>query len=164
MGRRAPETVMLENVPGFLTSNGGKDFHRVLQRLRALGYNVGHTCVDAAAFVPQSRRRVFIVGSRRTMPVLPDPPPMKDLRLAGIVSRRNGDWWPHHRLYDFITSLSPIQARRVAAYRASKRIRYFGAFRRTRHGRAVWEVRDDELAGALRPEFQFPLSSDDTVY
>ena len=53
MGRRAPETVMLETVPGFLTSNGGKDFHRVLQRLRALGYNVGHTCVDAAAFVPQ---------------------------------------------------------------------------------------------------------------
>lgn len=59
------ENFILENVPGLLSSNGGKDFGIVLGSLAELGYSVGWRVFDAQYFgVPQRRRRVFIVGSR----------------------------------------------------------------------------------------------------
>jgi DNA (cytosine-5)-methyltransferase 1 len=59
------ETFILENVPGLLSSNGGRDFGVVLGALAELGYSVGWRVLDAQHFgVPQRRRRVFIVGSR----------------------------------------------------------------------------------------------------
>jgi DNA (cytosine-5)-methyltransferase 1 len=59
------EWFILENVPGLLSSNGGKDFGIVLGEMAELGYSVGWRVLDAQYFgVPQRRRRVFIVGSR----------------------------------------------------------------------------------------------------
>jgi len=59
------EWFVLENVPGLLSSNGGKDFGIVLGEMAQLGYSVGWRILDAQYFgVPQRRRRVFIVGSR----------------------------------------------------------------------------------------------------
>jgi DNA (cytosine-5)-methyltransferase 1 len=59
------EWFILENVPGLLSSNGGKDFGIVLRQMADLGYSVGWRVLDAQYFgVPQRRRRVFIVGSR----------------------------------------------------------------------------------------------------
>jgi DNA (cytosine-5)-methyltransferase 1 len=59
------EYFVLENVPGLLSSNGGKDFGIVLGEMAQLGYRVGWRVLDAQYFgVPQRRRRVFIVGSR----------------------------------------------------------------------------------------------------
>ena len=75
MGTRAPATVMIENVPGLLTSNGGRDLESMLTRLSGLGYATGHICIDAAAFVPQSRPRVFVIASRTRSPAIPYPPP-----------------------------------------------------------------------------------------
>lgn len=151
MGERAPDTVLIENVPGFLSANGGQDFQSVTESLRELDYEVGHICIDAAAFVPQSRRRVFMVGSRRMLPLLSDPPPPRDdLRLAEIAIEDDDEWWEPPRLGRFLISLSPIQSDRVASYALREDIGYFGAYRRTRNGHAVWEVRADEKAGALR--------------
>lgn len=150
MGDRAPDTVMMENVPGLLTSNGGRDLHAMTDRLTGLGYSTAHGCVDAAAFVPQSRVRVFVIGSRTGTPDIPPPlPPRDDLRLAD-VAKKDEDWWAPCRFGSFLTSLSPIQARRVATYQARPEIGFFGAFRRTRREATVWEVRADERAGALR--------------
>ncbi len=150
MGDRAPRTIMIENVPGLLTVNGGRDYREVTDALRNLGYGTDCLCVNAAAFVPQSRRRVFIIGSRNCTPLLPPPPePRTTLRLANVVSD-DGEWWPPPRLDAFLDSLSEHQARRVADYQSRKAVGYYGAFRRTRNGRAVWEVRADEIAGALR--------------
>ncbi len=59
-----PPLVMLENVPGFLTSHGGADFKSAMFALNRLGYAVDAFLVDAAQFVPQSRLRLFVVGSR----------------------------------------------------------------------------------------------------
>jgi DNA (cytosine-5)-methyltransferase 1 len=60
----APGWVVIENVPGLLSSNGGRDFTSVIQRLAQLGYGVAWRILDAQYFgVPQRRRRVFIVGS-----------------------------------------------------------------------------------------------------
>jgi DNA (cytosine-5)-methyltransferase 1 len=62
---RAPRAVVIENVVGLLTSNGGDDFAAVCGGLAEQGYGFGALEVDAAAFLPQSRRRVLIVGARR---------------------------------------------------------------------------------------------------
>lgn len=57
------EWVVLENVPGLLSSNGGRDMGVVLGALGQLGYGVAYRILDAQHFgVAQRRRRVFIVG------------------------------------------------------------------------------------------------------
>ena len=150
MGERAPGVVLLENVPGFLTTDGGHDFSRVISDLDELGYRCQHLSVDAAAFVPQSRPRVFVLGKKDGSCRVPEPPPLRsDLRLFDVASRR-GEWWTGERKKQFLNSLSPMQAERLDRHRTSRRVSYLGAYRRTRKGRAVWEIRPDEIAGALR--------------
>ena len=57
------QTFILENVPGLLSSNNGRDMAVVIQALVERGYRVGWRVLDAQYFgVPQRRRRVFIVG------------------------------------------------------------------------------------------------------
>jgi DNA (cytosine-5)-methyltransferase 1 len=52
-----------ENVPGVLSSNGGRDFGAFLGGLAELGYGFAYRVLDAQFFgVPQRRRRVFVVG------------------------------------------------------------------------------------------------------
>ena len=54
---------ILENVPGLLSSNGGRDMGIVLGSLADLGYGVAYRVLDAQYFgVAQRRKRVFIVG------------------------------------------------------------------------------------------------------
>ena len=64
MGKRRPPLVLLENVAGFLTSNDGNDFRDALVALNDLGYAVDAFIIDAVRFVPQSRVRLFVVGSK----------------------------------------------------------------------------------------------------
>lgn len=65
MKGRRPPIVLLENVTGFLTSNGGKDFEEAMVALNGLGYQVDPFIIDAASFVPQSRKRLFVVGVKQ---------------------------------------------------------------------------------------------------
>jgi DNA (cytosine-5)-methyltransferase 1 len=62
MGDRRPPLALLENVPGFLTSKGGADFHAAMKGLNRLGYRVDPFFLDASRFVPQSRLRLFVVA------------------------------------------------------------------------------------------------------
>lgn len=64
MGSRRPPLVLLENVTGFLTSHNGGDFRDALLALNELGYSVDALIVDASRFVPQSRQRLFVVGTK----------------------------------------------------------------------------------------------------
>lgn len=64
MGEEAPNLILLENVPGFLTSHGGADFSAALRELNRLGYWVDALLIDAAWFVPQSRLRLFVIATR----------------------------------------------------------------------------------------------------
>jgi DNA (cytosine-5)-methyltransferase 1 len=58
-----PKWLLLENVPGLLSSAGGRDFTVVLAALGDIGYGVAWRVLDARFFgVPQRRRRVFLVG------------------------------------------------------------------------------------------------------
>jgi DNA (cytosine-5)-methyltransferase 1 len=61
--RARPRWVVWENVPGVLSSNGGRDFGAILGALAELGYGLAYRVLDAQHFgVPQRRRRVFVVG------------------------------------------------------------------------------------------------------
>lgn len=61
--RKKPEWIVWENVPGVLSSNGGRDFATFLQALAELGYGFAYRVLDAQYFgVAQRRRRVFVVG------------------------------------------------------------------------------------------------------
>ena len=58
-----PRFVVLENVPGLITHNSGETFATILSSLTAEGYNVSHKVLNSKDYgIPQSRRRVFIVG------------------------------------------------------------------------------------------------------
>jgi len=59
-----PSWVVIENVPGLLSSDKGRDFAIIIQWLAQRGYGVVWRVLDAQYFgVPQRRRRVFIVAS-----------------------------------------------------------------------------------------------------
>jgi DNA (cytosine-5)-methyltransferase 1 len=59
---RPPKIIALENVCGALTSHGGKDFEAICRTFSDHGYRCGALVVDAELFVPQSRRRLFLIG------------------------------------------------------------------------------------------------------
>jgi len=73
-----PQWIVWENVPGVLSSNGGRDFSAFLAGLGKCGYGWSYRVLDAQYFgVAQRRRRVFVVGclgeQRRTAEVLFEP-------------------------------------------------------------------------------------------
>ena len=63
MGVRRPTAIMIENVPGFATSKRGDDLRGIISNLNQLGYVCDILEIDARRFVPQSRNRLFILGS-----------------------------------------------------------------------------------------------------
>jgi DNA (cytosine-5)-methyltransferase 1 len=103
MERRRPRLVLLENVTGFLTSNGGNDFEAALGALSRLGYGVDAFILDASRFVPQSRQRLFVVGARDTTAQLDISPQLRpsDTRppaLVEFILKRRGVNWTVRRL------------------------------------------------------------------
>lgn len=84
---------------------------------------------------------------------LPTPPIPLTEGLGELVEDMSvGDerWWDAPRTKAFTTSLSPTQKDRVAALRRAPGVKYRTAYRRTRNGVAVWEVRPDDVSGCLR--------------
>lgn len=100
--RLRPRWLVWENVPGVLSSNGGRDFGAILGGMVELGYGFAYRVLDAQFFgVAQRRRRVFVVGYagdwRRAAAVLFErhslsghPAPRREARkdLAPTISAR----------------------------------------------------------------------------
>ena len=60
---RKPQYLLFENVPGLLNHDHGRTFAAILDTLGGLGYHVEWQVLNSKDFgVPQSRRRVYIVG------------------------------------------------------------------------------------------------------
>ncbi len=183
MGDRRPAGVLLENVTGFATSNGGADLRATIEWLNELGYTCDILKIDAKRFVPQSRPRLFIVGFSPGMvtesewrpsdlrpdwvfqmardyphlilqaPPLPTPPASTTESLSDVLDRFRPDneiWWDVSRLGGFLASLSDINTERLEAMRRARRMSHATAYRRTRKGNAVWEIRGDDISGCLR--------------
>lgn len=58
-----PQWLLIENVPGLLSSKGGGDFALLLSSLDKIGYGLSWRVLDAQFFgLAQRRKRLFIVG------------------------------------------------------------------------------------------------------
>ena len=184
LGNRRPKVVMLENVTGFATSNGGRDLLRTIEELNGLGYSCDIAALDARHFVPQSRVRLFILGdlypprisyaSNRQASLRPKWVPgflemnshlrMFSLPLPSLPDSSGGAlddiadelppsdpaWWSGDRAENFLQGMSPINADRAGVLRNAPRVTRRAAYRRTRCGRALWEIRADTISGCLR--------------
>ena len=92
----APRWLILENVPGLLSSNRGRDFARLVDEVVACGYGLSWRVLDARYFgVPQRRRRVFLVARRAD--ALIDSGAASRLALRALLESGSGDptpGWP----------------------------------------------------------------------
>jgi DNA (cytosine-5)-methyltransferase 1 len=62
-----PRWIVLENVSGLLSSDGGSAFESVINELEEIGYvGIWFTCNTLSAGLPHNRERVFLVGSYRS--------------------------------------------------------------------------------------------------
>ena len=180
LGDSRPPVAVLENVNGLATSHSGEDLASAVRAFNELGYSVDVLSIDSRRFVPQSRPRLFLVGLQNPPSVeqfdsslrpdwlqqvfadsslrthrapLPEPPSplMSGFGLyAEQMEEDDPRWWDEERTAGFLDSLSPVQAARVEMLRQETVISYRTAYRRTRNGKAVWEVRADDISGCLR--------------
>jgi DNA (cytosine-5)-methyltransferase 1 len=62
-----PAWIVLENVAGLLSADGGSAFEAVVDELEEIGYvGIWFTCNALSAGLPHNRERIFIVGSYRS--------------------------------------------------------------------------------------------------
>ncbi|KQZ18016.1 DNA cytosine methyltransferase [Caulobacter sp. Root1472] len=114
---RGPDTVVVENVVGLLTSHGGADFTALCRALAEQGYRFGALEIDAARFVPQSRPRVFVIATRLPVEDLAGPSPFQTRAVRDAHARLPADltaawiWWslaaPPARNADLSALLEP---------------------------------------------------------
>jgi DNA (cytosine-5)-methyltransferase 1 len=171
MGERKPPLVLIENVPGFLSSNGGLDLHAALKGLNELGYAVDIFTLDAVHFVPQSRNRLFVVGQpyagctgtragalnafitkhsdiRWCVRRLPDPPELS-ITLRDLLEEAAG-WWDRARSAYLLSQMVGVHRERADDAIRKRRWTYGTVFRRVRNGATTAELRTDGIAGCLR--------------
>ena len=66
-GAVRPAWIVMENVSGLLSSDGGSAFESVVDELEEIGYmGIWFTCNTLSAGLPHNRERVFLVGSYRS--------------------------------------------------------------------------------------------------
>ena len=60
---KKPAYLLLENVPGLLSHDGGRTFASILHTLDGLGYGLEWQVLNSKDFgIPQSRRRMYLIG------------------------------------------------------------------------------------------------------
>lgn len=102
----SPKIFVAENVKGLLMQNNRAAFLQIIKDFNSLGYDLSHALYHAADYgVPQSRERVFIVGTSAAVGKFVPPPPERtktgwmtareaigDLEQAGIDERFSHVW------------------------------------------------------------------------
>lgn len=84
---------------------------------------------------------------------IPAPPPLLSEGMTSLAQRMPANhhaWWDFERTRKFLDSLSPIQVDRLETLKSQRTISYRTAYRRTRNGSPVWEIRADDVSGCLR--------------
>jgi DNA (cytosine-5)-methyltransferase 1 len=177
---RGPRLIVLENVPGTITSRSGKDFASICEALAEEGYRVGAMIVDAKYFVPQSRPRLFFVavadggripaGLSRAVPHdvwHPDalrsaverlPASVRENWVLADLIEENPmgcAWHTSAETAKLLAMMSPLHLAKIEQARSSGRRLVGGVYKRTRpdgngNKRQRAEIRFDNVAGCLR--------------
>lgn len=180
LGPAKPPLLALENVTAFANSHEGRDIESAIRALNGLGYSIDVLSIDARHFVPQSRPRLFLIGSlndvestttehsarpnwldpilnnpglRTHRAMLPELPPSLSDGLDAYIEEMASDdvrWWDATRVDAYLASLTELQRERLTALRDSPYLSYRTAYRRMRKGIPRWEMRPDGIAGCLR--------------
>lgn len=117
--------------------------------------------VDKSEWRPSELRPSWVFKFAKTYPYLrlqalplTEPPPVEAGRalkdVLDDIPPTDSQWWDVKRLGAFLSSLSTINAERLDLMRCGKQMQYATAYRRTRNGAPVWEIRSDDISGCLR--------------
>jgi len=173
---RAPRVLVIENVTGLLSARGGADFAALRAALADLGYHAEAQVLDAAAFLPQSRPRVFVVASlplagrdRRakharvgdcpadphpTIASLRPPSPQGGGNSLAALLDPAAPWDPPAHTARLLALLGSVNRLKLDAALALGERQFGTAYRRIRIEAGVRrqraELRFDGLAGCLR--------------
>lgn len=180
MGERKPKVIVLENVIGLASSHNREDLRAAAKEFNSLGYSVDAITLDARRFIPQSRPRLFLIGSqfpvdggeqdtclrpdwlawlhkdaevRTFMMPLPKVPELLSEGLIREIEQmpdKDPRWWNAERVKQFVDSMAPVQRERLEHFIDLPRITARTAYRRTRNGIPVWEMRAEDISGCLR--------------
>lgn len=83
---KRPEFFLAENVPGIMSNTHIREFKAIIGKLSELGYNAAYRIVDARDYgVPQERRRVIIVGYKKTLGLRFIFPPPTHTRTGALT-------------------------------------------------------------------------------
>lgn len=96
-----PKAFLLENVKNLVSHDKGRTFQVIRTVLQEeLGYHIDWKVIDAKAWVPQHRERIFIVGFREDSEFSFEDFEMPDVvngpRLGTILHPENGEEGPDH--------------------------------------------------------------------
>lgn len=109
---KRPRAFLLENVKNLLSHDGGNTFAVIRESLEAeLGYQIFYRVLDARAFVPQHRERIFIVGFREG----------RDFRWPELPKKRHEMWEILERAVDPKYTLSDKLWNYLKGYAAKHR-------------------------------------------
>lgn len=166
-----PKILLLENVSGLLSTNGGDNYRAIHTALIERGFDCGAIVLNASHFVPQSRPRVFMLAVRQDCKTPPeligDGPCWLHNKAAAELGRTlpGWIWWKtekppcrHKGLKDIIEAKAPFDkdnVLRLVPERHQTKLDehdtvYATGYRRTRHGEQQLELRFDGIAGCLR--------------
>jgi len=172
-----PPLAVAENVVGLISAEKGEHYRRLHNALIERGYKVGAVILDAAHWVPQSRKRVFVIAVDKRLsteqfetyhPTWCHP----DAIVRAAAGLADWVWWNIPRpkskrvrleeIIDFsapcdnpekqarLLSLVPDKHRKLIQLAAENGKKVFPGYKRTRHGNQVLELRFDGVAGCLR--------------
>ncbi len=78
-----PKAFVAENVGSLLMRRHEQSLYKIISDFNSLDYNVSYKLYNAADYrVPQTRERVFIVGTRKDVPLFTPPNPSKEKQLS----------------------------------------------------------------------------------
>ncbi|WP_445374632.1 DNA cytosine methyltransferase [Photorhabdus tasmaniensis] len=180
MKERKPKVIVLENVIGLASSHNREDLRAAAKEFNSLGYSVDAITLDARRFIPQSRPRLFLIGSQfpidggeqdtclrpdwlawlhkddevcTFMMPLPKVPELLSEGLTHEIEQMPDNdlrWWNAERVKQFVNSMAPVQRERLKHFIDLPSMTARTAYRRTRNGIPVWEMRAEDISGCLR--------------
>lgn len=91
-----PKVFIFENVPGILTLNQGNDWNLLRSKFEATGYTLYEKVLNAADFgIPQTRRRLFVVGFREALKFeFPTPTHRNPAKNPNLLEYTLPEWLP----------------------------------------------------------------------